>query len=100
MHFIGNALKCYKGNFLSNDKSAKPMEPKLVDCKGNEDVCASSYAKTDLYFEYGFEDPAGSWEKSCFKKSKLPEFGDGASDRCIESKKNVKVRYINPCFIY
>ena len=82
------------------------MEPKLVDCKGNEDVCASAYAKTDLYFEDGFfAFPAGFWFKSCFKKSKLPttiikEFGDGASDRCIESKQFVKVRYINPCFIY
>ena len=52
MYFIGNALKCYEGDF-SNSKGAKAMEPKLVDCFGNEDVCLSFYAKTDLYAEDG-----------------------------------------------
>ena len=100
MDFIGNALKCYKGEFF-NDKDAQPIEPKLVDCKGNEDTCASGYAKTDIATKDGYVLPAGSWDKLCFKKSDLPkiseEFGNGESDRCIEKKQEyVKVCNINP----
>merc|ERR1711935_1221576 len=83
--FEGNALRCFEGGGPSYEKL-----PKLVDCKGIEDVCYSVYAKTDLYSERGFYAPAGVWAKSCFKKSHLPEvseeFGNGASDRCIEIK--------------
>ena len=99
MDFVGNALKCYEGTFL-NDKDAQPIEPKLVDCKRNEDLCASDYAKTDLTIENGVLVPAGSWDKACFKKSDYPEvseeFGNGVSDRCIEQKQYVRVCNINP----
>merc|ERR1711935_608959 len=81
--FEGNALRCFEGGGPSYEKL-----PKLVDCKGIEDVCYSVYAKTDLYSERGLYAPAGTWEKRCSKKSDFPEvseeFGDGASDRCIE----------------
>ena len=99
MDFVGNALKCYEGTFLNN-KDEQPIEPKLVDCKRNEDLCASGYAKTNLTSKYGSVVPAGSWEKACFKKSDLleasEEFGNGVSDRCIEPKKYVKLCNINP----
>ena len=99
MDFVGNALKCYEGTFL-NDKDAQPIEPKLVDCKRNEDLCASDYAKTDLTIENGVVDLAGSWNKACFKKSDYPEvseeFGDGVSDQCAEAK--VKVHTLNKSF--
>ena len=100
MDFVGNALKCYEGQF-SNDKDAQPIEPKLVDCKRNEDVCASGYAKTDVTSEDGFVFPAGTWDKYCFEKSDIPEmilkeFGNGVSDGCIERKQYVKVCNINP----
>ena len=98
MDFVGNALKCYKGRF-TNYRDAQPIEPKLVDCKRNEVLCASGYAKTDLTSEYG-PVTAGSWDKACFKKSDRPEiseqFGNGVSDRCIEPKKYVKLCNINP----
>ena len=99
MDFIGNALKCYEGHFF-NKIAAQPIEPKLVDCKRNEDTCASSYAKTDITAEDGWVLPAGSWDKLCSKKSDLhkesEEFGNGESDRCIEIKLDVKVCNINP----
>ena len=106
MDFIGNALKCYEGHFF-NKIAAQPIEPKLVDCKRNEDTCVSSYAKTNITdhitSEDGFVLPAGSWDKHCFKKSDLHkkisdfDFGNGESDRCIEQKREyVKVCKINP----
>merc|ERR1712086_11048 len=81
--FEGNALRCFKGHGTSYEGL-----PKLVACKGIEYVCASDYAKTDIYSEHGLEITAGTWRKSCFRKSELPfyDFGDGASDRCIEIK--------------
>ena len=93
--FIGNALKCYEGYFTIN------KEPKLVDCKRNQDVCGFSYAKTDVLREDGFVFPAGTWDKYCFEKSDIPEmilkeFGNGVSDQCIERKQYVKVCNINP----
>ena len=95
MDFVGNALKCYEGTFL-NIKDAQPIEPKLVDCKRNQDVCGSSYAKTDVTSEDGFVFPAGTWDKHCYEKSDIPEmilkeFGNGVSDQCIERKQYVKV---------
>merc|ERR1711935_642830 len=79
--FEGNALKCYEGDFEEL--------PKLVDCKEYGDVCLSSYAKTDVYSENVLELTAGSWYKACWEKSYFTEeFGDGASDRCIELKKH------------
>ena len=92
MDFIGNALRCFEGRGTSYEGL-----PKLGDCKEYGDVCASEYAKTDIYSEHGLELTAGSWYKACFKKS---YFRDWLSDRCIEIKKHVKVCYINPCFIY
>ena len=102
MDFIGNALRCYEE---SNDDETMEVEPKLVDCKGNQDVCASSYVKTDMYYidTDVIATPAGSWKKFCVHKSnpgisKL--FVDGASDQCIrgeetkEFKRDFKVRYL------
>ena len=96
MDFIGNALRCYKGHFFNNE----PMEPKLVDCKRNEDVCLSGYAKTNLYSEDGFEVPAGSWAKMCYELIEVSElFGYGASDRCIRLEES-KLIYNNPRLLY
>ena len=101
MDFIGNAIKCYYGDFF-NDKDAQPIEPKLMDCRRNEDLCASNYAQTDITFiKFSSVIPAGSWFKGCFKKSDIPEmilkeFGNGVSDGCIERKQYVKVCNINP----
>ena len=101
MYVIGDALKCYKG------RSDKSMEPILVDCKRNEDVCVSSFTKTEVYIDHkgnaGDPIPAGSWDKNCFIRSNLPhifeelwEFANDQSDRCIEIKSSfVKVRNIN-----
>ena len=90
------------------------MEPILVDCKRNEDVCVSMFAKTEVFINHrgngGDPVPAGSWDKSCQIRSNLPqflgdleEFFDGQSDRCKEIKSSfVKVRNINTsnvCFM-
>ena len=95
MDFVGNALKCYKGEFFNN-KGAKSSKPKLGDCDRNA-VCGSSYAETNFISKGKFVVPPGSWGKLCIDKSDLPkvseEFGDGVvSDRCVEPK-GVKVCY-------
>ena len=98
MFFVGHALKCYRGDFLNN-KGAKEVEPKLVDC-GRNAVCASGYAKTNFISTNEHVVPAGSWAKFCIGKSNLPEvseeFGDGVSDQCAEAK--VKVHTLNKSF--
>jgi len=89
--FEGDALKCYKG------QSDKSNEPILVDCQRNEDVCVSSFTKTEVILDHrgnaGDPIPAGSWDKNCFIRSNLPhifeelrEFDNDQSDRCIEIK--------------
>ena len=85
------------------------MEPILVDCKENEDVCGSYFAKTEVFINhrYGGDTPAGSWTKNCEIRSNLPniieelqEFVDDQSDHCIELKSTfVKVSDINTCFM-
>ena len=77
-------------------------EPILVDCIKNEDVCISSFIKTEVIIDHkgnaGDPIPAGSWDKGCFFRSfhPLTEFFDGQSDQCKEIKGSfVKVRNIN-----
>ena len=78
-----------------------------MNCRGNEDVCVSMVTKTEVFINHrgnaGDPIPAGSWDKSCMFRSKLPqllgdleEFFDGQSDRCKEIKSSfVKVLNIN-----
>ena len=71
-YVIGNALKCYTGEFVKN-RDRNPMKPKLMDCDRNEDVCLSLYGKND-------GTKVLDWTKQCFKRSELPEIGD----KCIK----------------
>ena len=108
------ALKCYGGEF-QNHPGARQKNPRLKDCDRNEDLCTSSYAKTDLKARK--EIPAGSWEKSCIQSGvrigdrRLEDFNGDFSERCIESTlgltvcnldilNNFSCRFLNPPKIF
>ena len=99
LYAIGNALKCYKREVFDptnpTDQGLNSMEPILVDCKENEDVCVSSFVKTEVIWPSGATAPAGTWNKNCvnrlemlrsntFSNEEKKEFVDGKSDHCIE----------------
>ena len=84
------------------------MEPILVDCKRNEDVCVSSFTKSEVYIDHSGNagDPIPIYQyidKNCFIRANLPHlfeelevFFDDQSDGCMELKSRfVKVRNIN-----
>ena len=77
---IGNSLKCYTGELeLHEDtrQKEKDKEPKLADCRETDDACVSQYIKTDVIFDSvaGGTMLAGSWSKSCIKKSEINQTG-------------------------
>ena len=76
-------MKCYTGEFVKS-RDRNPMNPKLMDCDKNEDVCLSLYGKNDG--TKGFD-----WTKHCFKRSDIPEIRE---DKCV------KLWVINTCFVF
>ena len=101
------ALKCYSGY----SAGARQKEPRLEDCDRNEDLCISSYAKTDLKARKII--PAGTWGKGCDQSGvrsgdrSLEDFNGDFSERCIESTygltvcnldilNNFSCRFLNP----
>ena len=99
----GYSLQCYKGEYRpTKDTTQEQTEkkPELRNCTGTDQVCISSYVRTDTIIKDGkWEETllAGSWMKDCVTKGdrNLNDlFGENQSDRCEEEnegKEHIKV---------
>ena len=101
------ALKCYSGEawFFENREGLRvpgryneKQKPRLRDCGRHEDLCLTYYAKTDLKFGRtydGIQVLVGSGYKKCVGSSsgfeRSGEFAGDFSERCIESKEDLRV---------
>ena len=99
----GYSLQCYKGEYRpTKDTTQEQTEkkPELRNCTGTDQVCISSYVRTDTIIKDGKGEEtllAGGWMKRCMTKGhrKLKDlFGENRSDRCVEEnegKEHIKV---------
>ena len=88
-------IECYKGQLFvtkNTNKEEKEKEPKLKAC-GENQVCFSTYFRTDVTTGKGETILAGSWKKRCKEKSakEISEhFGEDLSDQCVTLKEEAK----------
>ena len=100
---LGYSLQCYEGGYTpTKDTKQEQTEkkPELRNCTGTDQVCISSYVRTDTIIKDGKGEEtllAGSWMKDCVTKGdrNLNDlFGENQSDRCEEEnegKEHIKV---------
>ena len=100
-------MKCFKGEYEVTKRTTQEQEekePELIECNEYDDVCVSTYMRTDVTIIDGPEETylAGSWYKGCDKKGSrgLEVFDGEESDGCIELKdENTKHIGIKVCNI-
>jgi len=103
------SLQCYEGEYtLTKDKTQEQTEkqPELRNCTGTDQVCISSYVRTDTIFKDGKGEEtllAGGWNKGCVTKGD-PDLtdlvGENQSDRCVEEnegKEHIKSGKVVHC---
>ena len=110
-------LKCYRGGFDSTEGAKQREdeipedwqgEPTLVDCDRTQNACYSGYAKTEVNLAGDGIFSAGTWIKSCARKSDpffrkafdKPLYDNLQFDGCIEGKKDVIVSNMDKYLLY
>ena len=100
---LGYSLQCYDGGYTPTKDTKLEQtkkKPELHNCTGTDQVCISSYVRTDTIIKDGKGEEtllAGSWMKDCVTKGdrNLNDlFGENQSDRCEEEnegKEHIKV---------